>query len=136
MNKWILIGGFVLACLMVCPVQAGSVDLDPGLWEITSQTNMSGRSMPASTITQCITNDSVVPQPQSGQGGGQCEVSDVEINGNTVSWSITCSTQGGAMNGTGEITYHGDTFEGISHMTMQGMEIQTEMSGKRIGECQ
>jgi hypothetical protein len=84
----------------------------------------------------CITQDSLVPQTGSGQGQGQCEITDIQVQGDTVTWSITCDSQGGVMTGTGESTYHGDTFEGTSEMHMQGMDITTTMSGKRIGDCQ
>ena len=137
MNKWILCVGCLIVCLLAGPIHAGSTpNMNPGLWEITSQVEMPGMDMPASTITQCITQDSLVPQAGSGQGQGQCEITDVQVQGDTVSWSITCDSQGGVMTGTGESTYHGDTFEGTSEMHMQGMDITTTMSGKRIGDCQ
>lgn len=63
-------------------------------------------------------------------------LSVAQVQGDTVTWSISCDSQGGVMTGTGESTYHGDTFEGTSKMHMQGMDITTTMSGKRIGECQ
>mgnify|MGYP006274114343 CR=1 FL=1 len=137
MRPWI----FSVCCLalwfLASPVQAGSVpNMNPGLWEITSEVKMPGMTMPAATTTQCITRDSMVPQGGSSQGQGQCDVKDVQVRGDTVSWMIECHGQGGAMTGTGEITYHGDRFEGSSKMTMQGMEITTEMQGKRIGACQ
>lgn len=135
MIKWILSVGCLLVCLAVSQVQAGSsVNMNPGLWEISSQVKMPGMDMPASTTTQCITKDSLVPQANSGQG--QCEITDVRIQGDTVSWSISCDGQGGVITGTGESTYYGDTFEGTSRMRTQGMDITTTMSGKRIGDCQ
>jgi hypothetical protein len=110
--------------------------MNPGLWEITSEVEMPGMSMPAATTTQCITKDALVPQGGSGQGQGQCDVKDVQVRGDTVSWTIECHGQGGPMTGTGEITYYGDSFEGSSKMSMQGMEITTKMKGKRVGDCQ
>jgi len=128
---------FVIACLIVFPVHAGSgLDMNPGLWEITTEVKMSGMTMPKTTNTQCITKDSMVPQAGTAQGQGQCEMKDIRTHGDTVNWSIECSGQGGAMTGTGEITYHGNTFEGTSSMSMQGMDIKTIMKGRRIGECQ
>jgi len=137
MGKWLLRVCGLMMFFGAVPVCAGSaLNMNPGMWEITTEVEMPGVSMPAATMTQCISKESLVPQGGSSQGQGQCEVTDVQTRGNTVSWKITCDGQGGPMTGTGEITYQGDTFEGGSKMSMQGMEITTTMKGKRIGECQ
>ena len=134
MKRFWRLASAVLLLLSAVSVQAGSVsDMNPGLWEITTKMKMPGMEMPANTMTECITKDSAVPP--AGYKQGQCEFSDVEVRGNTVSWSIRCDSQGGVMTGSGETTYHGDTFEGSTRMSMQGMEITTKMSGRRIGEC-
>lgn len=134
MKRFWRLASAVLLLLSAVSVQAGSVsDMNPGLWEITTQMKMPGMEMPANTMTECITKDSAVPP--AGYKQGQCEFSDVEVRGNTVNWSIRCDSQGGVMTGSGETTYHGDTFEGSTRMSMQGMEITTKMSGRRIGEC-
>ncbi len=97
MIKWIPIIACLLLCLSVLQVQAdSSVNLNPGLWEITSQVEMPGMDMPASTMTQCIREDSLVPQTGSGQGQGQCEVTDVQVQGDTVTWSISCDENAAA----------------------------------------
>ena len=136
MNIWLQRIGCLVLVLMTAPALAASgPDMEPGLWEITSRVKMPGMELPANTMTQCITKESLVPQGGSGPGQNQCEISDVRIEGDTVSWSITCDSQEGVMTGSGETTYDGDSFEGSSKMSMQGMEITTTMSGKRIGAC-
>ena len=130
---------FISAMLLfsASAVFAGSdVNMNEGLWEITSEVKMPGMTMPPSTHTQCITKDDLVPQKaQSGQG---CQVTDVQYKGDTVSWKIECTGQGGVMTGTGRITYNGDSFVGQMKMTMpgQGMKVTTHMKGRRIGDCQ
>ena len=110
-------------------------NLKEGLWEITSKLSMSGMQMPSATHTQCITSDDLVPQPS--QPGQECQVNDVEVMGNTVTWTMHCSGQEGEMTGTGQITYYGDSFKGSMKMTMpgSGMEMTSSMNGHRIGEC-
>ena len=118
-------------------VFAGSdVNMNEGLWEITSEVKMSGMSMPPSTHTQCITKDDLVPQ--KAQPGQECQVTNIQCQGDTVTWEIECSGQGRLMKGTGRITYNGDSFVGQMKMTMpdQGMKITTNMKGRRIGDCQ
>ncbi len=114
---------------------ASGPDMKEGLWEITSTMKMQGMNLPSHTHTQCITKNDLVPK--SSQPGQECKISDYKIEGNTVTWSIKCSTQGGEMEGTGRITYMGDSFEGTMKMKMggSGAEMTTHMSGRRIGDC-
>jgi len=111
------------------------VNMKEGLWEITSGVKMPGMSMPPSTHTQCITKDDLVPQ--KAQPGQECQATDVQYKGNTVTWKIECSGQSGVMTGTGGITYNGDSFVGQVEITMpgQGMKMTTHMKGRRIGDC-
>jgi hypothetical protein len=118
-------------------VFAGSkINMQEGLWEITSEVKMPGMSLPPTTHTQCIKKDDLVPQKT--QPGQECKITDVKISGNTVTYKMRCSGQGGDMTGTGEITYNGDRFAGTMKMNMPGqnMTITTHMKGRRIGECQ
>ncbi|MBW2168331.1 MAG: DUF3617 domain-containing protein [Deltaproteobacteria bacterium] len=130
---------FVISAILVIAVSisfAGSgPDMQEGLWEITSKMKMRGMDMPSYTHTQCITKKDLVPQ--SSQPGQECQVTDVKYKGNTVTWNVKCSTQGGEMTGSGRITYGGDSFEGTMKMIMggSGMEMTTYMSGRRIGDC-
>ena len=111
--------------------------MKPGKWEITTQTEMEGMpmSIPPITHTQCITGDELVPQSQ--EANSECVVSDMETSGDTVSWKIVCSGANGRMEGTGTITYSGDTMEGTIDMLMPdaGMQVKNTISGKRIGDC-
>ena len=70
------------------------------------------------------------------QGKNPCEVSDMKTDGNTVSWTYVCKTEGGEMTGKGKITYHGDRFDGQVTMDYMGMTMVTKMSGRRTGPCQ
>jgi len=116
---------------------AGSVpNMKAGLWEITIKTEMPGMEMPPMKHTQCLTKKDFVPQgPQ--QPGQECKIIDVKVDGNTVTWAIQCTTQGGKMKGTGKTTYSGNSFKGTMVMSMPqaNMNITTHMSGKRIGDC-
>ncbi len=55
------------------------------------------------------------------------------VNGDKVSWKMVCDSPDGKPKLTGEITYHGDTVEGILRIDMQGIEMTQNMSGRRIG---
>ena len=135
LKKFFVISAILL--LSASMVFAGSkVNMQEGLWEITSEVKMPGVNMPPSTHKQCITKDDLVPQ--KAQSRNECKVTDVQYKGNTVIWKIECSGQGGVMTGIGRITYNGDSFVGQMKMTMpgQGMKVTTHMKGRRIGDCQ
>jgi len=112
-------------------------NMNPGKWEITTETEMVGMpmSVPPVTHVQCITEEDLVPQ--SKEASNECQVTDVKEDGDTVSWKIKCSGQGGQMDGTGTITYSGDTMEGVMDMVIKsaGMTVKNKISGRRIGPC-
>jgi hypothetical protein len=88
------------------------------------------------TQIQCLTKKDFVPQ--SSQPGQECKITERKVVGNTVTWVMVCTNQGGDMKGTGKVTYKGDTFEGTMKMVMpqQGnMEVTSHVSGRRIGDC-
>ena len=136
MVKWISMGMLLGIVSLFSDVYAGSeLNMEDGMWEITSQVKMQGMSIPPMTVSQCITKDNAVPQTNS-PGQEDCKVSDIKTIGSTVSWSVTCGEQAGNMKSKGKITYQGDRFEGEMTTTHMGMVMVTEMSGRRTGPCQ
>ena len=113
-------------------------NINPGLWEITTEiemVGMPGMKVPSQTHTQCLSKED--PVPQSKEASKECQITDVHQNDNTISWKIICSGKNGSMEGTGEITYLGDSLEGFMVMVIKGanMKIKNKMKGHRIGEC-
>jgi len=110
-------------------------NMQEGLWEITTRMDMPGMpmSMPATKHTQCITKENIVPE--SSQPDQECRITKTKVLGDTVTWTVVCDSPEGKSRLTGQITYHGDKFEGIINITMEGMEIIQHMSGRRIGDC-
>ena len=84
-----------LVMLLITSVEAGSVDMKDGLWEITTTAEMAGMpfQIPPMTFTQCITQQDLVPQ--EAQSSNECSMTDNRINGNTVTWSVVCKGEGG-----------------------------------------
>lgn len=113
-------------------------NINPGLWEITTETEMvgmPGMKVPPQTHTQCLSQEGMVPQ--SKEASKECKITDVSESGDTISWKIICSGKNGSMEGTGEITYNGDSLEGFMDMVIKGanMKIKNKIKGHRIGEC-
>jgi hypothetical protein len=124
----------MIAILISC-AESGP-NMKEGLWEITTKMKMQGMDMPPVKHTQCITQNDFVPQG-SQQPGQECEIANVKVNGNTVTWAMKCTGQGGNVIGAGEITYSGDSFKGTMSISMPqaNMEMTSHLSGKRIGSC-
>ena len=119
---------------------AGS-NINTGLWEITTDTEMIGMSdmpkmnVPSQTHRQCLSKEDLVPQ--SKEASQECKIINVSESGDTISWKIICSGKNGSMEGTGEVTYSGDSLEGSMNMEIKGtdMKIRNKIKGHRIGEC-
>jgi hypothetical protein len=125
----------IIVFASVAVAVAGGPNMEEGLWEVTSKMEMPGMSMPPVTNKQCLTNDNMVPK--NANPDDECQITDSQVSGDTVTWTMECSGPNGQMTGDGEITYQGTSFKGKMKMTMpqQGMEMVSHMSGKRVGEC-
>jgi hypothetical protein len=127
------------ALLIAGSAQAGGPNLEPGKWEITTKVKIPG--MPAEMAnrefvhTQCLTEEDFVPRG-SQASSGDCEIRDINQRGNTVTWTMHCSTGQGDMDGEGRIVYSGDTFSGNITTNMPGMQIKQQMKGRRLGPCE
>jgi hypothetical protein len=137
MNKRIFL--FSILCLAVLPIKAAVAepDMNPGMWEITTQTEMPGMPgmIPPVTYTQCIKEDDPVPRSQ--EESKECRVMDIKEDGDAITWKIVCSGKNGEMEGTGKVIYKGNSMTGTMDMVIKGaaMRIKNTISGKRIGDC-
>ena len=132
---------FIPALLILFSVTACSSDqiIDEGEWEMTTQMEMSGMpagmpNMPPMTHRQCLTNDMMVPAQQN-QQNNDCEMVEQSVSGNTVSWNMRCNSNGMVSEMSGSSTYTGDTMKGTMHMITRGMEVTSQLTGKRLGPC-
>jgi hypothetical protein len=128
----------VIVCTLALPAFAAGL-AKAGRWQSTIETEMSGMpmKMPVRTIVTCVTKEQADNAetliPKSGDTRGGCTYSDVKVDGNTISWKMTCAKSG--MTGSGKLTYNGDSYDGSMHMTMQDHEISAKYTGKYVGAC-
>ncbi len=135
MSRFVLLMATLMVLVGFTTANAGSgLNMEDGMWEITSRVKVQGMTVPTMTYSQCMTKEDAVPQNSSPQQNN-CKVLDKKKVGNTVSWAVVCKEQTGDIKGKGSITYHGDRFEGQVTMEYAGMEMVTDMSGKRTGPC-
>jgi hypothetical protein len=138
MTRRVQLSGIVFVLALSLTAQVQGPDIKPGKWEFTTQTEMAGMpnmAIPPVTYTQCVTAESFVPQ--SDAASNECEIGDVVVEGNAVSWKIICSGQSGQMEGTGTVTYTGDTLEGTMDLVIAGteMHVKNTIKGRRLGDC-
>ena len=126
------LGGIAMLAGTNCSAGSGP-NLQEGLWEVISKMEMMGMKMPAIKHNQCISKNNAVPE--SSQQGQRCKMINTTVKGDTVKWNMICESSEGKSEMNGEITYHGDTFEGVLRINTQGMEMNQNMSGRRIGKC-
>ena len=121
-----------------------SIPMRAGNWEISMQMDMPNMpvAMPPMKVTQCITPEQVAkPEaslptgPPSPDGKpSDCKVSDFKIDGSRVTWKMACARE--KMSGAGDITYKGDSYDGVVKMTIpQQGEMSMKMAGRRVGDC-
>ena len=115
-------------------------NMHPGLWETTVRTEMSGMpmQMPPVTHRQCIRKQDLVPQVASSDQ--ECRIVDQNTEGNSVSWRIQCDSSDMQMEGSGKLTYAGDSYRGrIDIQTQDGpmgaMTMVQKLEGRRVGDC-
>ena len=125
-------------CAFSLPLLGASL-AKAGRWQSTIQMEMPGAPMkiPAQTFATCVTKEQAENAenliPKSGDKRGGCTYTDVKIDGNTISWKMTCAKSG--MTGSGTMTYHGDSYEGAMEMKMQDRDMSAKYTGKYVGEC-
>ena len=133
MNKQILIG--LLSGLIVATAQA-----TPGeYWEITTKMEMVGMpfAMPTITAKVCVPNGGEKNPQYMQKKDDTCQMTDVKVSGNKVTWKARCTNDGETMNGTGESSHERDSYRGSMHLTGhsggQAIDMTQNYNGKRIG---
>ena len=123
------------------PTQAAEgVQMTPGMWEMTMTINMSMMPEPQTkTQMECIEEEEFTPQDFNNAQKSPCELSDIEVDGNTMSWGVSCPGPSGSMTGNWVFTSDGDTVEGTGEMkaNMGGKPVEMNMdwTGKHVGDC-
>ena len=126
------------SALLLCPLAAtaATAHMNPGKWEVTSEMDMPGMpmKMPTHTFTHCVSKEQAdKPEPPRGPRENDCKVSDYAIEGNVVTYKMTCEKSNTTV--VGKMTFGLDSYEVVNHMKMGEREMTQKMTGKRIGDC-
>jgi hypothetical protein len=138
MSLLLLLGGALFS--VACQADKPEIDMEEGLWEITTEVKMEGMpfQLPPVTHTQCITREDLVPvADQPGQAQQDCEVADFKVKGNTVTYDLVCSAEGQKMTSHSSIIYRKDRMQGTMTASMEpdNMTMNYSMTGRRVGDC-
>ncbi len=127
--------------LFAATANAEGVPINPGQWEMTSTMKMTMMPQPqTTTITECVEETELSPDSFNMDEENPCDITDVKIDGDSASWSISCPFQGGSvMKGQWEFTSNGSSVKGSGSMAAdfngQKMAFDMTWEGKRIGAC-
>lgn len=130
-----------LFLLLTSAAMAAPPNMQAGMWEITTTSDMPGMQMkmPPQTMRQCYKAENMKDAKETIPVDKSCKMDDFKQNGNTVNWKVNCKTEGVTMVGTGEITYAGQSYSG--KMTVKGnaggmaISMVSQYSAKRVGDC-
>lgn len=121
----------VLLCVLLCGTCAAAGPDEQ--WEMTTQMQMEGMSMPGSKQLICQpTTDAY--DPNRGVADKNCTMSEIKTVGNKTSWKMLCTGKD-AMEGEGEMQRTADTMKGTMRLLADDMEMTMAMNGHRVGTC-
>lgn len=124
---------FATALIAALPALAALAQEPGETWEITTEVQAAGMSMPANTQQVCSPKNAGEDTPQGVPTQENCEVYDVQRTGTSMRWKLRC-TGDPPTSGTGEMHYPDkDNYNGRMQMKVGGDEMQMKMRGKRLG---
>ena len=132
---------------MYLPAQAESFNINPGMWETTYESKVTGGPPQMGAMLQqapevereCIKDSNYDFSPDDMDKS--CNFEPTKHSDKKLTWKMSCKDQNGNTNGHGEVVFNGDTISGWSEMkvdngTMGVMNIRDTFQGKRVGACE
>lgn len=132
-------------------VASGAATMQPGLWEVSYEANVSGANLPPAVAAQmashkdtkrsCITPEQAAhPLNVVKQANQACDYSGFTIGNGRMQGTVTCSGKGrGKMTMTMDGQYDAQNYAYTSTITNQAqgmnMTIETKAVAHRVGEC-
>jgi hypothetical protein len=134
----------VLVAVVAAPLVAlAKGNMKPGQWHIRVTHEMQGApfSPPTTELDKCITPEQADdPKSMVKEQNKDCEAADVKIDGNKVTYKVTCHSHGATQTGVGEMIYKGDSYSGTMTVEMDNprfghMKMINHVTGTRTGDC-
>jgi hypothetical protein len=136
----------VFAVVMLFAVSARAIDLQAGLWEISTKHERDGVTIPAPMRTKCIApeqakiiSERAFPPAEFNRQGRTCKVSDLHKTDKEMTWRIECS---GLFPAEQTGRYVVDSPQHYMSELKSSVKLPTKTlsstvtnEGRRIGEC-
>ncbi len=145
MNRylWVLVGMLGMAAgAMAAEQSSPNVNVVEGYWDTLVNVHVEGGAFPVPAIksSKCITRDDLIPTTTDSRMN--CRIVDKAIDGDDVSWRLQCSDDKAVMEGTGKITYRGESYNGEMNLTLsqangnRSVRMRYFMRGSRARSCE
>ena len=121
-------------------------NMQEGEWENAVEMKMEIPGMPFALpamkfkSTNCLTQKDMVPN--TAKKDQRCEIKKQEVSGNKVTWQTLCTDKDGTTEGEGEVTYSGNSYQGVMHARMipkdksaQATKVDYKLNGRYLGAC-
>jgi hypothetical protein len=133
----------VATALLACVLPAAAVELQPGLWEISSKTERNGAAGAAQSMSSCLTSDQskrlseMSPRPQALRQG--CETVDAQKTQDGFSVHVRCQAGVSVDSTTTYVLDSPSHFKGVMTSTVSTRKktdtTALTVEGRLIGEC-
>ncbi len=113
------------------------MDIDPGQWHLEATTQLRGiREPTVAARERCLTPEDVAnPLRLFGTSiGRRCTFRNPRDTGSVITFEVVCNSKQ-PMEGSGELRYRRDTFEGELQAKGENFEARSKVKGRRVGEC-
>jgi hypothetical protein len=126
----------LLAAFLAWP--AAALAVDPGSWEMSLVTLMTGQPKPAAvTQTRCFSDADARDPSRVLSAGGTCTFTNRSDSGGVFTFEIAC-TGPLPMKGKGRVEYTAQTMDADLDLTAGdggGFGMRTFVKGRRLGPC-
>ena len=134
----VLISVLLTVSFMTSTVFAEGLKITPGLWQSTSTMTNSMTGSTTQTTENCVVEEEFDPMTMM-EGAQGCELTENELDGNTLQFAMACNIQGAESVVQGVYTVDGDNGEGSMSIEMsfggQTMTMENVFTASRIGDC-
>ena len=133
----------VCAALALCTVSASAaLPMQPGIWELRVTTTVARQAAPAETSRECLSQQDIdhptrtLPKPAA-----DCAISNLETNGNRVTYDLSCRQDDRVTSGRMELVVGTTNYDGMADMKLSSPRrtdtpMTSMLNARRIGDCQ
>jgi hypothetical protein len=116
--------------------------MQPGMWELRVTTTVARQATPAETSRECLSQQDIdhptrtLPKPAA-----DCAISNLETNGNRVTYDLSCRQDDRVVSGRMELVVGSTHYDGMADMKLSSPRrtdtpMTSMLNARRTGDCQ